>query len=124
MKAFAALYAALDASTRTSDKTAALVEYFKQAPIDDACWAVYFLTGNRPRQAVPAKKLHEIAADAAGLPLWLFEEAYDSVGDLAETIHLFCRRQKRRLHCRCTAGFLIVWACYGSLAKANKNKRC
>ena len=88
MKAFADLYTALDASTRTNDKTAALVAYFKMAPREDACWAVYFLTGNRPRQAVPAKKLHEIAADAADLPLWLFEEAYDSVGDLAETIAL------------------------------------
>lgn len=88
MKAFADLYTALDASTRTNDKTAALVAYFNMAPREDACWAVYFLTGNRPRQAVPAKKLHEIAADAADLPLWLFEEAYDSVGDLAETIAL------------------------------------
>jgi len=88
MKAFADLYTALDASTRTNDKTAALVAYFNMVPREDACWAVYFLTGNRPRQAVPAKKLHEIAADAAGLPLWLFEEAYDSVGDLAETIAL------------------------------------
>ena len=88
MKAFADLYTALDASTRTNDKTAALVAYFNMAPREDACWAVYFLTGNRPRQAVPAKKLHEIASDAAGLPLWLFEEAYDSVGDLAETIAL------------------------------------
>jgi len=88
MKAFADLYTALDASTRTNDKIAALVAYFNMVPREDACWAVYFLTGNRPRQAVPAKKLHEIAADAAGLPLWLFEEAYDSVGDLAETIAL------------------------------------
>lgn len=88
MKAFADLYTALDASTRTNDKTAALVAYFNMAPREDACWAVYFLTGNRPRQAVPAKKLHKIASDAAGLPLWLFEEAYDSVGDLAETIAL------------------------------------
>jgi DNA ligase-1 len=67
MKAFADLYTALDASTRTNDKTAALVAYFNMAPREDACWAVYFLTGNRPRQAVPAKKLHEIAADAAGV---------------------------------------------------------
>jgi DNA ligase 1 len=88
MRVFTALYDALDASNRTTDKTCALADYFKQAPPEDACWAVYFLTGNRPRQAVPAKKLHEIAADAAGLPMWLFEEAYDSVGDLAETIAL------------------------------------
>ena len=88
MKNFARLYAALDASTRTNDKVAALVNYFLAANAADACWAVYFLTGNRPRQAVAAKKLHQWAAEAAALPLWLFEESYDAVGDLAETIAL------------------------------------
>ncbi|MEP7155147.1 MAG: ATP-dependent DNA ligase [Betaproteobacteria bacterium] len=88
MKCFARLYATLDASTRTNDKVAALVDYFRESTAADACWAVYFLTGNRPRQAVPAKKLHQWAAEAAGLPLWLFEESYDAVGDLAETIAL------------------------------------
>ena len=88
MKAFARLYIALDSSTRTNDKVAALADYFSAAHPGDACWAAYFLTGNRPRQAVPARKLHEYAAEAAGLPLWLFEESYDVVGDLAETIAL------------------------------------
>ena len=88
MKHFAALYAALDATTRTNEKTAALADYFRAADAADAAWAVWFLTGNRPRQAVPAKKLHQWATDVAGLPLWLFEESYDAVGDLAETIAL------------------------------------
>ncbi len=88
MKAFAQLYATLDASTGTNDKVTALVEYFQAAHQADACWAVYFLTGNRPRLAVPARKLHEYAAEAAQVPLWLFEESYDAVGDLAETIAL------------------------------------
>jgi DNA ligase 1 len=88
MKRFAALYEALDSSTRTNDKVDALAAYFRAVPAEDACWAVYFLTGNRPRQAVPAKKLHAIAARAAGLPDWLFAESYDAVGDIAETIAL------------------------------------
>ena len=88
MKRFSQLYVALDNSTRTHDKVAALVEYFRAVPPEDACWAVYFLTGNRPRQAVPARKLHEYAAEASGVPLWLFEESYDAVGDIAETIAL------------------------------------
>ena len=37
---------------------------------------------------MPARRLHEYAAEAALLPLWLFEESYDAVGDLAETIAL------------------------------------
>ena len=37
---------------------------------------------------MPARSLREYAAEAALLPLWLFEESYDAVGDLAETIAL------------------------------------
>jgi DNA ligase-1 len=85
---FSQLYGALDASTRTNDKVAVLVEYFRASPPEDACWAVYFLTGNRPRQAVTAKKLQAFAAEAGGLPDWLFAESYDAVGDVAETIAL------------------------------------
>ncbi len=88
MKDFAALFDALDQSTATSDKVAALTAYFREADAADAAWAVFFLTGNRPKQAVPTKRLHQIAAEVAGLPDWLFAECYDQVGDLAETIAL------------------------------------
>ena len=88
MKRFAALYTAIDSTTSTNAKTEALVEYFSTATPADAAWAMYFLTGHKPRQSVPTKRLHLWAAEAAGLPLWLFEESYDAVGDLAETIAL------------------------------------
>jgi DNA ligase-1 len=88
MKRFAALFEALDASTRTRVKTDALAAYFREAHAEDAAWAAWFLTGHRPRQAVPSKRLHLWAAEAAGIPLWLFEECFDNVGDLAETIAL------------------------------------
>jgi DNA ligase 1 len=88
MKRFAALFDRLDASTSTRAKTAALAEYFAAADPADAAWAAYFLTGHRPRQAVPSKRLHAWAAEAAKIPLWLFEECFDNVGDLAETIAL------------------------------------
>jgi DNA ligase-1 len=86
MKRFAALYSALDATTSTSAKLAALVEYFRAAPARDAAWAVYFLAGGKPRQSVPTRLLRTLAAERAGLPEWLFDEAYQAVGDLAETI--------------------------------------
>ena len=86
MKAFAALYAALDASTATNDKVAALRHYFAEAQPADAAWAVYFLAGGKPRQTVPTALLRATACRAAGLPDWLFEESYQAVGDLAETI--------------------------------------
>ncbi|WP_186114365.1 ATP-dependent DNA ligase [Burkholderia gladioli] len=86
MKRFAALYAALDATTSTQVKLEALVAYFSAAEPEDAAWASYFLAGGKPRQSVPTRLLAQCARDRAGLPDWLFEESYQAVGDLAETI--------------------------------------
>ena len=86
MRRFAALYGELDASTSTAAKVEALVRYFAAAPPEDAAWAVYFLAGGRPRQTVPTAMLRTAACRAAGLADWLFEECYQAVGDLAETI--------------------------------------
>ncbi|RYF80191.1 MAG: ATP-dependent DNA ligase, partial [Comamonadaceae bacterium] len=88
MKAFAALYRELDASTSNLSKQAALQAYLRAAPPADAAWAVYFLAGGKPRQLVPVKLLRLLAQEAAGLPEWLFDESYEAVGDLAETIAL------------------------------------
>ena len=88
MKAFAALYRELDATTSSLAKQAALQRYLMAAQPSDAAWAVYFLAGGKPRQLVPSKVLRALARDAAGLPEWLFDESYDAVGDLAETIAL------------------------------------
>ncbi|MBL8327857.1 MAG: ATP-dependent DNA ligase [Rubrivivax sp.] len=86
MKAFAALYQALDASTATQHKVAEMVRYLRSAPAEDAAWAVYFLAGGKPRQAVPTALLRAAAIEASRIPPWLFEECYAVVGDLAETI--------------------------------------
>lgn len=88
MKAFAELFQALDATTAQSAKLAALVAYLRVAPPADAAWAVYFLAGGKPRQMVPTKRLRALAQEAAGLPEWLFDESYEAVGDLAETLAL------------------------------------
>ncbi len=88
MRAFAALYHALDASTSSLAKQAALQAHLRAAAPADAAWAVYFLAGGKPRQLVPTKLLRQLAQQAAGLPEWLFDESYDAVGDLAETLAL------------------------------------
>ncbi|WP_019560890.1 MULTISPECIES: ATP-dependent DNA ligase [Caldimonas] len=88
MRDFAQLYAELDASTSTRDKVAALRRYFERAAAADAAWAVYFLCGGRPRQLVGTSQLKAWACERAGIDPWLFEECYQSVGDLAETIAL------------------------------------
>jgi DNA ligase-1 len=88
MKAFATLYSRLDATTSSNAKLAAMRDYFREADPADAAWAVYFLSGGRPRQLVPTRVLRETAMQASGLPEWLFEESYQAVGDMAETISL------------------------------------
>ncbi|MCH2242133.1 MAG: ATP-dependent DNA ligase [Aquabacterium sp.] len=88
MKAFSALFAALDQTTSTRAKTEALVAYFGQAPAADAAWALYFLAGGKPRQAVPGPLIQATACEAAGIAPWLFDESHQIVGDLAETVAL------------------------------------
>jgi len=88
MKAFADLYAALDGTTKTTGKVRALVDYFGRVTAADAAWATYFLIGRKPRQAIPMPKLRAWAIEEAGIPDWLFQESYDAVGDIAETITL------------------------------------
>jgi DNA ligase-1 len=88
MREFARLYAELDETTSTSRKLAALQAYFSSAAPQDAAWAVYFLAGGKPRQAVPTKLLRQYAIEYSGLDDWLFDECYHAVGDLAETIAL------------------------------------
>jgi DNA ligase-1 len=88
MKAFAQLYARLEETNKTQDKVAALRTYLAAARPADAAWAVFFLIGRKPRQVVPTRKLATWAAAEAGIPDWLFEECYQAVGDLAETIAL------------------------------------
>jgi DNA ligase-1 len=88
MKAFAELYALLDATTSSNAKLAAMQHYFAHAAPQDAAWAVYFLSGGRPRQLVPTRLLREQAMLLSQLPEWLFEESYQAVGDLAETLSL------------------------------------
>lgn len=88
MKAFADLYAALDETTKTTLKVEVLSRFFAEAAPADAAWALYFLIGRRPRQVVPTKLLKQWAMAESGTPDWLFQECYDAVGDLAETIAL------------------------------------
>ncbi len=88
MQRFTALYLALDASTRTGAKVAALVEYFQHAPPHDAAWAAWFLTGRKLKRLVGTRDLVAAALAASGVQPWLFDASYAAVGDLAETVAL------------------------------------
>ncbi len=88
MKDFAALFTAVDQTTRTKVKVAALADFFANASDEDKLWTIALFSGRRPRRLITMTVLREWAAEQAGIPLWLFEECYPIVGDLAETIAL------------------------------------
>jgi DNA ligase-1 len=92
MKRFSRLFSELDATTSTNEKVEALTRYFDEAPARDAAWAVYFLAGGKPRQVVKTGSLVGLACHMAQIDYWLFDECYQSVGDLAETIALVLPR--------------------------------
>jgi DNA ligase 1 len=88
MKDFARLYATIDETTKTNEKIKAMRDYFDKVPPSDAAWAIYFLSGRKPKQLVQVPKLVAWAIEEAAIPEWMFGESYDAVGDLAETIAL------------------------------------
>jgi DNA ligase-1 len=88
MKLFTELYTELDQTNKTNEKIEALRFYFELASAENAAWALYFLSGRKPRQIVPSKKLREWALALTNIPEWLFDESRDTVGDGAETIAL------------------------------------
>ena len=92
MRRFSVLFSELDATTSTNEKVEALTRYFNEAPPRDAAWAVYFLAGGKPRQVVKTGSLVGLACHMAQIEYWLFDECYQSVGDLAETIALVLPR--------------------------------
>ena len=88
MKRFAALYDAIDRTTSTNAKVAAMAKYFAEAPAADAAWAIFFLTGRRLKRLVPSAAIRDWTLAATGLDAWLLEESYSVVGDGAETAAL------------------------------------
>jgi len=88
MRAFADLIKTLDSTNKTTLKVEALTEYFKNAEDKDKVWTIAILSHRRPPRPVNTTLMREWASELANIPLWLFEESYHIVGDLAETIAL------------------------------------
>lgn len=95
MTGFAQLIKTLDSSNKTNIKVKALATYFKSAGDKDKLWAIALLSHRRPKRPVNTTLLREWASEAANIPLWLFEESYHIVGDLAETIALVVPSTKK-----------------------------
>lgn len=88
MITFAELYAALDRTTSTLSKRAAMVAYFRSAAPADAAWAVQLLGGGKLPRLVSSTAMREIVSEITGYPGWLIDESYAHVGDLAECLTL------------------------------------
>lgn len=88
MQRFAQLIEELTGTTRTNDKRDALVRYLHGAPDADKVWLIALFTGRRPRRMVKTTLLKEWCMEMTDTPQWLFEESYQTVGDLAETLSL------------------------------------
>lgn len=86
MKQFTELFLRLDQTNKTNAKVQALVDYFDKADDPDKVWCIALLSGKRPKRSVRSNDIREWTAEMSGLPLWLFEETYHIVGDLAETV--------------------------------------
>jgi DNA ligase-1 len=88
MQLFAELVVRLGTSTKTNDKLELLTGYFATAEDPDKVWVIALFSGRKPKRTVNARQLADWSRDITGLPAWLFEESYHTVGDLAETIAL------------------------------------
>src|SRR3982751_6712216 len=88
MRRFSALYEALDSTTSTNAKVAALAAYFREAPPADAAWAAFFLTGRRLKRVVPSAGLRDWAMEVTGRPAGRLRECYSAAADFAELIAL------------------------------------
>lgn len=119
MKAFTELFMHLDQTSKTNVKVEALQRYFEEAPETDKTWAIALLSGKRPRRAVRSGELREWTAQASGIPLWLLEETYHIVGDLAETVAKLLPAATKEAHYSLTEWMEFL----SGLAQMNQGER-
>ena len=86
MRQFAVLFEKVENTNSTNKKVEAIVDYFREASDSDKVWTIAIFSHKRPKRGITTTQLREWAAEYAAIPLWLFEETYHIVGDLAETI--------------------------------------
>ena len=106
MNQFVNLFKQLDQTNSTLAKLEALESYFSQACNEDRLWAYALMAGKMPKRSIKTSLLRTWAAEHAGIPLWLFEESYHTVGDLAETISLLVHNSTANQE---TSGSLHLW---------------
>jgi len=95
MQIFAELIQRLDQSNKTGDKLEVLDWFFSNAAAADSVWVIAIFSDRRPKRQITTRQLRNWCQEKAGIPDWLFEESYQTVGDLAETIALLLPAQTR-----------------------------
>lgn len=89
MKFFAQLFKNLDSTNSTQEKIRLLTAYFlDEISEEDKVSTLALFMGRRPPRPVKTSLLRMWASEISGVPLWLLEENYHIVGDLAETLAL------------------------------------
>ncbi len=89
MRRFARLFAELDQTNKTNEKIDAMSRYFTDtSDRESAAWALYFLSGQRLQRLISSSLLRDWAIELSAIEPWLFDECYEAVGDLGETISL------------------------------------
>jgi DNA ligase-1 len=127
MRQFALLVAKLGTSTKTNEKLAALDRYFNEAADGDKVWMIALFSGRRPKRTVTTTQLWEWCREITGLPAWLFEESYHTVGDLAETISLLLPEAAGAAESESLAYYLVQLMALGKKEEEEKKafvQRC
>ncbi len=89
MKLFTNLISELNQTNSSLKKTNLLATYFCQERNElNKLWVIALLIGKKPPRTVNTTLLRQWCAEEANIPLWLFEQNYHIIGDLAETIAL------------------------------------
>ncbi len=94
MKLFTALFEQLDRTNSSNEKQRLLTAYFRQANADDVLWTIALFAGKKPPRSITSTQLKLWGAREAGLPDWLFELTYHTIGDLAECISLLLPKKQ------------------------------
>ena len=94
---FADLVEQIDKTNKTNLKVKALEKFFFFFSDQDKVWAIALFSSKKPKRSVKTSDLRMYAAQMAKIPLWLFEESYHIVGDLAETIALVVPESKESI---------------------------
>ncbi|WP_028604411.1 ATP-dependent DNA ligase [Ottowia thiooxydans] len=99
MNRFTELYQTLDRSSGTRSREDALQSYFATVSSAEAGWAVHVLGGGKVNagrhRVAKTTELRAWASELTSLPLWLVDESYRQVGDLAETLALLVAAQDK-----------------------------